>query len=70
MLPDIEIIASTTEGVRVTAHGRPAELAIVTPEGLVLVSGPDVAEAVEQASVEAFRNLLRGQGHVKTVSST
>lgn len=70
MLPDIEIIASTTEGVRVTAHGRPAELAIVTPEGLVLVSGPDVAEAVEQASVEAFRNLLRGQGHVKTVSFT
>ena len=70
MLPDIEIIASTTEGVRVTAHGRPAELAIVTPEGLVLVSGPDVAEAVEQVSVEAFRNLLRGQGHVKTVSST
>lgn len=70
MLTDIEIIASTTEGVRVTAYGRPAELAIVTPEGLVLVSGPDVAEAVEQASVEAFRNLLRGQGHVKTVSST
>jgi hypothetical protein len=70
MLPDIEIIASTTEGVRVMAHGRPAELAIVTPEGLVLVSGTEVAEAVEQASVEAFRNLLRGQGHVKTVSST
>lgn len=70
MLPDIEIIASTTEGVRVTAHGRPAELAIVTPEGLVLVSGPDVAEAVEQASVEAFRNLLRGQGHTTTIAST
>lgn len=31
MLPDIEIIASTTEGVRVTAHGRsPAgQIAIV-----------------------------------------
>lgn len=67
-LSNVQIIGTAHEGLQVSFNGRPAELAIVTPEGLIIASGVDVARSVEGVAVETYRNLLRGQGHLRTVA--
>lgn len=66
----LQIQATAHGGMQITVDGRECELAVVTPEGLLLLSGEQVAEAVETAAVGAYKNLLRGEGHLRTVVTT
>ncbi len=63
----LQIQASAAGGMRITVDGQQCALAVVTPEGLLLLSGEQVADAVETAAVGAYKNLLRGEGHLRTV---
>lgn len=56
------------EGITVTdGEGRPAQLAVIDSCGRVVAAGPDVARAAWAASVEAYRNHLRGHGHLRAI---
>lgn len=64
----LTISAVVFEGVSVTdAMGRPASLAVIDQAGVVVATGPAVAQAVWDASVEAYRNHLRGMGHLRSL---
>jgi hypothetical protein len=56
------------EGITVTdCEGRPAQLAVIDSRGKVVAVGPEVARAAWSASVEAYRNHLRGHGHLRSL---
>ncbi|WP_416056910.1 hypothetical protein [Stenotrophomonas maltophilia] len=56
------------EGITVTdGEGRPAQLAVIDSRGHVIAAGPEVAKAAWAASVEAYRNHLRGHGHLRAL---
>ncbi|HIE1098294.1 hypothetical protein [Stenotrophomonas maltophilia] len=56
------------EGITVTDdEGRPAQLAVIDNRGNVVAVGPEVARAAWSASVEAYRNHLRGHGHLRAM---
>ena len=63
----LHVEATAAGGLQITVDGQQCELAVVTPEGLLLLSGQPVADAVETAAVDAYKNLLRGRGHLRTV---
>lgn len=64
----LTISAVVFEGVSVTdAMGRPASLAVIDQAGVVVATGPAVAQAVWDASVEAYRNHLIGKGHLRAL---
>ncbi|WOB06563.1 hypothetical protein [Piscinibacter gummiphilus] len=56
-------------GLTVTVNGRPARLAIVAEDGRVVASGDDVAKEVEAVAVNSYRNLIKGQGHLRVFSN-
>ena len=60
----IEISAVAHEPLSVTFRGEPAALAVVDGDGRVIDSGPHIAEAAREASVESYRNMIKGQGHL------
>lgn len=56
------------EGITITdGEGRPAQLAVVDAHGCIVATGPEVARAAWDASVEAYRNYLRGHGHLRVL---
>lgn len=56
------------EGITVTDdEGMPAQLAVVDHRGCVIATGPEVAKAAWAATVEAYRNHLRGHGHLRAI---
>lgn len=56
------------EGITVTdGEGMPAQLAVVDHRGRIIATGPEVAEAAWGASVEAYRNYLKGLGHIRAL---
>ncbi|WP_414553377.1 hypothetical protein [Stenotrophomonas forensis] len=56
------------EGITVTdGDGRPAQLAVIDSRGQIVASGPEVAKATWAAAVEAYRNHLRGHGHLRAI---
>lgn len=58
------------EGLSVTTpDGKPAKLAIIDSEGNIIDAGPDVAAAIWNVTIESYRNLMIGQGHLKVWSS-
>lgn len=60
------ISAISFEGLSaITADGKPAKFAIVDEDGKVIASGPEVAEAAWRTSVNAYREFLMGQGHLR-----
>lgn len=62
------VSAVVFEGLSVTdGEGKPAAFAVVDMQGNVLASGAAVAAAAWEASVEAYRNHLIGQGHLRTL---
>ncbi len=68
LAPQPTIGAVIFEGITVTdSEGRPAELAVIDSHGRIIAVGPDVAKAAWRASVEAYRNHLRGQGHLRAL---
>jgi hypothetical protein len=57
------------EGITVTdCEGRPAQLAAINSRGNVVAAGPEVARAAWSATVEAYRNHLRGHGHLRAIT--
>jgi hypothetical protein len=54
-------------GISITAHGRPARLAILGEDGSVIAEGQAVADAVEAAAVNAFSDALKVSGRVREV---
>ena len=63
------ISAVSHEGLSVTFNGKPARLAIVGDDGQVIASGPQVAKEAEAVAVNAYRGLLKLQGHIRVVGS-
>lgn len=64
-LPGIHITGTAHEGLFVTAHGQPAQLAIVLDDGRVLAAGALVAAEVEAVTVNLYQRTLRGSGHLR-----
>ena len=55
-------------GISITAHGKPARLAILGEDGSVIAEGQAVADAVEAAAVNAsFSDALKVSGRVRGV---
>lgn len=65
---DIVITAQSHTGLKVTAYGKPALLAIVTASGEVIAVGDLVAKEAEAVAINAYRNFLAGKGHLKVYS--
>ncbi|MCI1123280.1 hypothetical protein [Stenotrophomonas maltophilia] len=58
------------EGITVTdGEGRPAQLAVIDSQGRIVASGPGIAKAAWTASIEAYRNHLKGHGHLRALRS-
>lgn len=56
------------EGITVTdSEGQPAQLAVIDSRGCIVAAGPEVAKAAWSASIEAYRNHLRGHGHIRAL---
>lgn len=64
----VVISAQSHTGLKVTAHGKPALLAIVTADGEIIAVGDLVAKEAEAVAINAYRNFLAGQGHLKVYS--
>lgn len=69
MIESPTISAISYEGLSVTtADGRPATFAIVDENGNVVAAGKEIADAAWQASVNAYRQFLMGQGHLRILT--
>lgn len=66
-LAGVVISAVAHEGLTVQVDGRPARLAIVTGDGQVIAAGHLVAREAEAVAVNCYRQLLRGQGHLRVL---
>lgn len=63
------IISSVShEGLIVTVNGKRARLAIVTDDGEVIAAGDQVAREAEAVAVNNYRELLKGNGHLRVMS--
>jgi hypothetical protein len=51
-----------------TADGKPATLAIIDSDGNVIESGPSVNIAAWNTAISAYRNFLKGTGHLRVHS--
>lgn len=67
-LGGIVISAVSHEGLRVTVDGKPARLAVVTDDGIVIVSGDQVAREAEAVAVNSYRGFLQGKGFLRVLS--
>ncbi len=65
---DVVISAQSHTGLKVTARGEPAQLAVVTTEGEIIAIGDLVAKEAEAVAVNSYRNFLAGKGHLKVYS--
>lgn len=60
------ISALSYEGLTVvTADGKPAQFAIIDEGGKVIAAGKEVAEAAWATSIQAYRQFLMGNGHMR-----
>ena len=65
----VVISAVSHEGLSVTVNGKPARLAVIDEDGVVIASGPDVAREAEAVAVNSYRNLLKGHGYQRVLSN-
>lgn len=56
------------QGLAVTVDGKPARLAIVTDDGQIYAAGAQVAAEAEAVAINAYRNFLKAEGHLKVLS--
>lgn len=68
-VPGVVISAVGHEGLSVLVNGRPARLAVITEDGQVIAAGDDVAREAEAVALNNYRNFLKGQGFLRTVSA-
>jgi len=64
----VVISANANDGLTVTVNGKPARLAVVDEDGRVHALGEYVAKEAFNVSVNAYRDFLRGNGHLHTHS--
>lgn len=64
----VVISAVSHKGLMVTVDGKPARLAIVTEDGTVVASGQQVAKEAEAVTLNCYRNVLKGMGHLTVIS--
>lgn len=64
----VAICASGNDGLSVMVDGVPARLAIISDDGHIYACGQDVAKEAFNVSVNAYRDFLRGKGHLRTLS--
>lgn len=60
------ISAAAGQGLSVkSSTGEPVFLALIDAKGNVVQSGHNVGRIAYAAAVESYRNVLRGEGHLK-----
>jgi len=62
------ISAVAHEGLTVTVDGRPALLAIITEDGRIVASGPEVAREAGAVARNSLQNMWRGKGWLRELS--
>lgn len=67
-LEGIVISGSANEGLSVTVNGSPARLAVIDDDGQIRALGEGVTKEIFAVSVNAYRDFLRGEGHLRTVT--
>ena len=65
----IVISAVAHEGLSVHIDGEPGRLAIVDKHGNIVSTSDFVAREVEAVSVNSYRKLLQGKGHLRVLSN-
>lgn len=65
-LPGIVIHATSHDGLLVQVDGKPARLAVIDDAGNVIAAGADVAREAEAVALNNYRNMLKGQGYLRT----
>lgn len=64
-IPGVVITAVAHEGLTVQINGRPGKLAVLDEAGNVIAAGPAVAREAEAVALNCYRQVLRGQGHLR-----
>lgn len=68
-LPTAEISAVIHKGLSVrTPDGKAARLAIIDENGQVVDAGDQVAMEAFLVSIASYKNLLKGQGHLRVTN--
>lgn len=65
----IVISAVSHEGLSVLVDGKPGRLAVLDADGNIVSSSPLVAREVEAVSINSYRQLLQGRGHLRVLSN-
>lgn len=68
-LPGIQLSGTAHEGLSITAHGQPAQLAVVTADGHILAVGQQVTDEVEAAAINLYQRWAIGQGHIRVIEA-
>jgi len=62
------ITAVAHEGLSVLVDLKPGRLAIVDEDGHVVTASPLVAREAEAVALNSYRQMLKGQGHLRVLS--
>ena len=69
-LQHVAITGRSFDGLKIaTSDGRPAQLAVLDEHGNVIEIGPEVAAEVWAITILAYRQFLRGEGHLTVHSA-
>lgn len=68
-IPGVHIQSVVHEGLTVTINGRPGTLAILDEAGTIIATGNNVAQEAEAVAINCYKNMLRGQGHLRILSA-
>lgn len=68
-IPGVHIQSAVHEGLTVTINGRPGTLAILDEAGTIIATGSNVAQEAEAVAINCYKNMLRGQGHLRILSA-
>ncbi len=69
LIAGVFITAVAHEGLTVMVNGKPARLAILADDGAVIAEGAEVAREVEAVAVNCYRAVLKGEGHLRVMST-
>lgn len=67
-IPGVVISAVVHTGLEVTIDGKPGRLAIVSEDGQIVAEGTAVAREAQAVALNCYRNVLKGQGHLRVHS--
>lgn len=67
-IPGAIISTVSHEDLTVTFNGKPARLAIITEDGQIVASGPEVAREAKAVANNSLRNFWKGKGWLRELS--